>query len=645
MRSCLTLLLILLSGGLSFAQKRSNPKVTVDELRLAVYPSDSSADAAILDDYTYMNIPEPDGGYYKLRQEFFRRIKIFRKSAYERATISIPQYRNGNRSEEYVVNVKGKTYWLENGVIRSEEFSKSALFESKVGERTYVTKFTLPHVQEGCIIEYEYELVSDFIFQPKDWFFQSDIPVRRSECAGFFPPKLLYRTIFQNPRPLKINKTDQDDRFGTRFQYAVEEVPAIRTEPYTTTAEDHLARLRFELQQAIVDGLVKNFSHKWSDIDRSLINDDQVGRYLRRTGFLKELAQSIRAAHKDTLGMVAEAQKVIRQQMTWNGQSRFWSENSPKTVFEQKTGNSAEINLLLIGLVKELGFQVYPVLLSTRQNGMVFLEYPMLSYFNEVVGVTYIGGKPVFLDATDSYQPLGLLPFRCLNKVGRVVDNKTPDWVYLTPTPSREVISLEYTLRADASLSGKIAYTWSGYHALDRRHDLVKSSAEKLARTWILGQQGEGTVSNAKAEAVDDPTKSLVYSAEIAYEDGCTRTGDRLYLDPSLGRALSRNQFKHDTRLYPVDFGHPVEQVVMATINLPDGYVAETVPAPKVIVLPEDGGRFTYQMQVVEDRQLLLVSRLQLRKPVYSSDEYPYLKQLMDLVIAKHAEKVILKKK
>lgn len=645
MRLLLVLVLSLFSGCIAFAQKRSVPKITADDLRMTVYPGDSSADAAILDDYTYLNLPEPEGGYYKIRQEFFRRIKIFRKSAYERATISIPQYRNGNRSEEFVVNVRGRTYWLENGVIQSEEFRKSALFESKAGDRLYLTKFTLPHVQEGCIIEYQYELASDFIFQPKDWFFQTDIPVRRSECAGFFPPKLYYRTIFQNPRPLKVNKTDNDDRYGMNYQYVVEDVPAIRTEPYTTNPEDYLARLRFELERSALDGIVKNYSNRWTDIDKSLINDDQVGRYLRKTSFLKELAQAIRAAHPDTLGMVAEAQKTIRQLMTWNGKSRFWSESTPKTIFEQKTGNSAEINLLLIGLVRELNLPVFPVLLSTRDNGMVFLEFPMLSYFNEVVGVTYIGGKPVFLDATDAYLPLGTLPYRCLNKVGRIVDRDKADWIYLAPVTSREVISLEYNLKADASLTGKIAYTWSGYEALNRRHELIKSSTEKLARSWILGQLGEGSVSNAKAEFLEDPAKSFVFSAEIAYEDACTRTGDRLYLDPSLGRAISRNQFKHATRLYPVDFGHPTEQVVMATVNLPEGYLPEALPAPKVIVLPEDGGRFTFQMQLAEDKQLLFVSRLQLKKPVYTSDEYPYLKQLMDMVIAKHTEKVVLKKK
>ncbi|MDQ1088692.1 transglutaminase domain-containing protein [Siphonobacter sp. SORGH_AS_1065] len=625
------------------AQRFKISKVTVDDLAAKYYPLDSAAEAVVLGEYGSVEITDNDiKGYYAVHRRI-RRIKILKKSAYDRATISVHQYRRGADSEEVIRNIKGKTYWLENGEIKSEDLSRSAIFTSKTNKNFYETKFTLPHVQEGCIIEYEYDLMSDFILQLPSWDFQTDIPIKYSEYYATFPPKLGYRAVFQNPVDLVIKEYSENPNTGTFMRYAVKDQPALRPEPYITTIDDYTTRLRFELVEAMVNGRIQRFSQSWLDVDKKMATDDEVGSYIRKTTFLKAVAKEIKSKYSDTLSIIKEAHRYIRTNMTWNGHVSYWSASSPKTIFEQKTGNSAEINLILIGLIRELGFEASPVILSTRSNGAVFMAIPMISYFNDLVGITNIGGKEVLLDATDTFLPLGVLPDRCLTRIGRIVDIKHANWVYLKPTLTRQVKTLQYTLDESGSAKGSISYSWQGELACRYRNAIQKSGIKKFGKELI--KQPSAEVGESKVENATEIDKPLIVTTEVSYEETFNKAGDRIYLSPALGEALSVNPFKYEKRMYPVDFGNPSEEVFMANIKIPQGYVVESSPATQVIALPEDGGRFTYQVQVHGEDIINVVTRLQLKKPIYSSEEYPYLKKLMDMAIAKNGEQIILKKK
>ncbi len=630
-------------SSVASAQRFKISKVSVADLAAQAYPLDSSAEAVVLGDYGSVEITDNDiKGYYAIHRRICR-IKILKKSAYDRATIAVRQYRRGANHEEVIRSIKGTTYWLDKGEIKTEDLSRLAIFTTKTDKNFYETKFTLPHVQEGCIIEYEYDLHSDFIFQLPDWQFQSDIPIKYSEYYASFPPKLGYRAVFQNPVELVIKDYNETVNAGTIMRYAVKDLPALRAEPYITTMSDYMTRLRFELVEAVVDGRVKRFTQSWPDVDKSLIDDDQVGSYLRKTSFLKEAAKTINSKYKDTLSRVTEAHRFIRTSMNWNGMATYWSNSSPKTIFEQKTGNSAEINMLLVGLIREMGLEAYPVILSTRSNGAVFMEIPMVSYFNDMVGVAMIGNKEVLLDATDSYLPMGLLPERCLTRIGRIVDARKANWIYLKPTINRQVKTLEYEMEESGAIKGTLSWNWTGELAASHRKGIQKSGIQKYGKELI--KQPAAEAGESKVEFADVVEKPLILTTKVYYEDAFNKIGDRIYLSPALGEALSVNQFKYEKRLYPVDFGNPSEEVFMANIKIPKGYVVENSPATQVLLLPDDGGRFTYQAQVQGDDVINIVTRLQLKKPVYSSEEYPYLKKLMDMVIAKNSEQIILKKK
>ena len=68
----------------------------------------------------------------------------------------------------------------------------------------------------------------------------------------------------------------------------------------------------------------------------------------------------------------------------------------------EKKGNSADLNLMLIKLLDKMDFTVYPVVLSTKDNGLLSPVNPSLRKLNYVLAYVQIDSNYVLVDATDT---------------------------------------------------------------------------------------------------------------------------------------------------------------------------------------------------------------------------------------------------
>ena len=105
----------------------------------------------------------------------------------------------------------------------------------------------------------------------------------------------------------------------------------------------------------------------------------------------------------------------------------------------------------------------------------------------------------------------------------------------------------------------------------------------------------------------------------------------------------SDNPFKDPDRRYPVDFGAPIDETYVVAFTLPKGIVVEEAPKSSLVALPNNGGKFIYQVQMA-DNSITIVSRISLRKTRYDAAEYPALREFYDKILAKHAEQIVMKR-
>ncbi|MCE2956878.1 MAG: hypothetical protein LW841_06960, partial [Flammeovirgaceae bacterium] len=103
------------------------------------------------------------------------------------------------------------------------------------------------------------------------------------------------------------------------------------------------------------------------------------------------------------------------------------------------------------------------------------------------------------------------------------------------------------------------------------------------------------------------------------------------------------NPLKSANRLYPVDFGIPIEYLNIVSIQYPEGYFVDEKPKDVAIALPEGGGKYTSSVSNLSGK-LSIVNSFHINKSEYSSLEYHGLRELFHRVIVSQSEMIVLKK-
>jgi len=645
-------------------------KIEVSEIDDKNFVADSAAEAVVLCDFGRSRF-DANSGDFRIVFERVIRIKILKKSGYDRATVEIPLYHKA-QDEEKLSSLKGFTYNLVNGQITKEKLETTGMFREEKSANVTVRKFTLPNVRVGSVIEYAYTVSSDFLFNFQDWQFQESIPVRWSEYRASIPEYFDYKVLMQGYEPLEVNEhTQSTTQFAihqsssndidgyhqatsgtvmpsvTNHRWAMKNVPAFRDEPYMTTSRDYLSRIDFELAGFKWPNQgYKSVANSWEKINSELLDDENFGLQMRRGGFLKAEITALKAKYSDPAMLVAAIHHLVHKSVKYNDQDRLFTSGTLRHAYDQHSGNSAEVNLLLIALLREAGLEANPVILSTRDHGRVNPMYALLTKFNYVVAhVALPDNKEVLIDATEGLVPCGTLPGRCLSGTGRLLMPKAAQsrWIDLTPA-TRYVAyrQVQLTLDEKGGYTGKVHQEHGGYAAVSQRSRLNKSGEKKYMEELAKNHEGWDIPKYAFVDQ-ENPSKPLSLDYELS-SAGSDAPAGILYLNPLKHFGDDKNPFLHEDRRFPVDFGAPQEETIMITVNLPAGYDVEELPKTAMIDLPDNGGRFTYAVSPGQNT-LQIISRMSLRKAVYSAEEYTYLREFYSRLMAKQAEQIVLKKK
>ncbi|HWC55110.1 MAG TPA: DUF3857 domain-containing protein, partial [Chitinophagaceae bacterium] len=209
----LSLLFFLTLSSAAQDQKQVNikyGKIAAEDFNNKVYSIDSNASAVVLADVGTTEIGGNSKGWFSLEFTHFKRVHILNKNGYHIANVEINLYKNGN-DEESLENLKAVTYNLEGGKISETKLdTKGGVFKDVIDKNRVVKKFTFPNIKEGSIVEFQYKIKSDFLFNLQPWEFQGENPVLWSEYNLTCPEFLGYVFLTQGYQPFYIK--EQSDR-------------------------------------------------------------------------------------------------------------------------------------------------------------------------------------------------------------------------------------------------------------------------------------------------------------------------------------------------------------------------------------------------------------------------------------------------
>lgn len=608
-----------------FAQKApiKYGKVSKADLEMKAYPSDTSAAAAILCDY---------GHFSSTQFQFVRvlRIKIFKKEGTSWGNQVFPVSSKAN--------ISGITYNLENGAIVESKLKSESIFRETVTYSNFRTRIAMPNVKEGSIIDMEFS----YNGLPNEWRFQQEIPVRWSELIIEPSPYVTFRKNFFGFEQLSESTT---------MRWVAKDMPAFKKEPYMNSIYNYITKFEIELlnlsfppSNNFPSGIYRDFSTTWDAVNTQLHESDNFGKALQGCTFLNSIAKDIEKNYATPFDRLKAAHEVVKKAVKWNeNETVFSSSANLSSAFNKKIGNSGDINLILIQLLKKLDFDVYPVALSTRDNGFLSPVNPSLDKLNYVVAYVMLDDKKYFLDATEEFLPVGMLPQRCNNIQGRLIDEKKSDWVNLMSEKKERIfIQFNMKLEADNILTGKITTTSYDNAALDFRKKYEKfNSKEEYLKDFESIHKGLSVI-NCNLTNLDSIYLPLQESYDVKIKNNVTTIGNLAYINPLLYEQVTSNPFKTEDRKYPVDFIYPSEKTYIFKLELPEG--AQVAELPKPLIMKLQDGSASVQYRIVSDSKFVqLTYKFTLDKAVYTEKEYGDLRVLFSELVKKNAEQIVIK--
>ena len=627
-------------------------KVDLAEFQTKVKGPDSAADAIKLFDVgkgSFDISPTTQQFVYNFTRHV--RFKVVNKPAYDLANFQIILYNSAvGSSKENIVSVHGATYNLVDGKIEVSKMTGDAKFSSRLDKTHMQKKFTLPNVKEGSIIEYTYTTVSDFTFALDDWYFQGSYPVKYSALTISIPEYYVYKPLMSGYLPIQRSKPEEVNQGTmqvTRSCYYMEDVPAIKDERFITTLDDYVSKIGFEMMATnFPRSGYKDFSSTWPKLMFELMDEESFGRFIGKPSASKEFLTGAVKNETDSIAKMNLIFNHVKKAAKWDGRlSMYASENSPKAVFDKKSGNSADINLSLLNMLKSAGLVCSPVLLSTRGNGY-HPGYPMMSKFNNVVVEVLAGGKSYLLDATDEDNLGGLISYQDLNHEGLKVDveNKSASWISLeTPDLSSTNISYSLVLTPENKFTGTMFMSSDHYEGLRRRKTYKSATSESEFLKDLKASKPGLDIVSYKVDNLNRPEEALAETIDVTIEDNVEDAGNLIYFTPMLYEQTKDNPFNLEERNFPVDFAYPFQEVFKSVIQFPEKYVLDKLPKSEAFALPNSDGSFSIQY-FVEGNKIAVRSKISINRSLFAPEDYFTLKEFYKNIVRKQAEQIVFKK-
>ncbi|WP_298506111.1 DUF3857 domain-containing protein [uncultured Maribacter sp.] len=652
----------------SFAQEVKLGKVSKEELKEKIYAKDSTADAAILYRNIKVSFVYVESKGFIIEREVHERIKIYNKSGFKHGTIVESLYQS-NGTRESLTGLKAYTFNLVGDEIEKIKLKKSDIFKEETSKYYKKEKFTMPNLKEGSVIEYNYTVSSPFYSSFNEIILQYDIPIVQQEIKVEIPEYFSFKNMTKGYLAYDINRSSKagsitftnknrsssgyvtkTDFSSSKIDYKInvskvqmKDVPALKEEVYVNSMNNYRAAVKYELQYVkFPNSSIENYSTTWESVVKKIYENDEFGKQLDIKKYYKENLSKVLA------GKTSETEKLeavfthVQARMNWNNIYGYSTDEGVKKAYDLKTGNVADINLMLVSMLRAAGLNAKPVLVSTRSNGVPL--FPTRYGFNYVVAVVNTNGKNIFLDATSKYNKPNMLPIRALNWAGRIVnEGGLSSSVSLLPDhKSTESVMMMASISNEGNLEGKIRRNCRDYVAYKFRinnSELAEDSyLEKLEEAYNGIEISEYSIDNKKI-----PNKPVVENFSFNLEDAAEILGDKMYVSPLLWFTQKENPFKTEKRDYPIDYGYPWEDKHMITIKIPEGYQVEFIPQSINVSVGDGLGNFKYSLSKTPIG-LQISSSLSLNKAIISPQDYQGLKDFYTAVIEKQTEKVVLSK-
>lgn len=653
---------------------------TKAEMELTEYAPEPDAVALVLCSLRDEHYTFTDGAFQRVVEHKVR-IKVLKSEGTDYANVSClyqSSKSNNFAVKEYISGVSATAYNLEGEKTVATKMKNDLVFRERVNDDVMMLKFTIPQVKVGTVMEYTYTEHSDNDLQIDDWYAQHEIPVLYTRFTLAVPECYVFAVDNTGAFPLEA-KTSQghmtlslggaeSTTFGTTtYSFVGRSIPSLRDDDNVWCINDYRAKVAFEFERTVYPLDTKSYTSTWEQIAELLMKDTDFGGRLSNTSPLKD---EMAALQLDTLATVDEKVSAIfsllMSRVEWNGEYNLFSTKRASAVLKDGTGSNADINFLLIAMLRSIGIDACPLVIRIRHHGHLPLSHPSLKKLDTFVvafsrtpsSAPSAGSMPStlisllaagndgwgVLDASSKSGYIDAIPPQLMPDRGLLVEKNVVGWADLTEKCSaREVtrIAAEVVPASDGSCS--IVGSRTNHYFLESSLGFKESRKDRTEAEAVeqVAQDIEAKVSDYTITDTDAFTPSATESYRF---EKSVQSGDSIiYINPFVFQIWDENPYTNERRDVPVERLCKFNQDYAVTLTIPEGYDVEELPTAVNLKSPDNS--ISCKVLFSKKGNVLNVAyRYQLRRLLFLPDEYADLKQVYDFIYAKCNEMIAIKK-
>lgn len=494
-----------------------------------------------------------------------RIVKIFDIRGHHYANMAVP-YSPQNEIEDLQARTISPTGKIK--VVNPENIYDISLYPNFMLYSDQKAKlFTFPAIENGSVVEYQYSVRYKGHNYGNSWSFQDNVPVLFSKFEINIPAdsEPIYKLSGIEIEPV-IKKAPKG--FKAKYIWQAKNLPALEPEIGMPVRKHAVARLNIS----------SNNTKTWKDVGDwyrklskpQMIVSDEL------TNLVEDITQGIVDNNEKLRAIFNWVIANIRYISVSIGIGSYQPHPADE-VLQNRYGDCKDMTTLLCTMAKEANIDVYPVIISTWQNGIVDTSLVSVGYFNHLIAFCpSVGDNGIWMDATDNACSYGALPWYDQDRLVLVVledssvFKRTSKLNYLT---NRKKTDWEIDLKdnGSAKIIGEDR-NW-GAQANDLRYDLLYQS-EKDKRKWIekkIAEKCEFTKLDSMSVNGANPIKDpLIVNYTFSTERFANSVDSNLIFCPGDFSSLNlADYFMEDERNYPIQFKFGMQHQVNFTINLP----------------------------------------------------------------------------
>lgn len=635
-------------------------KPSQEELDMSVYAADTTAAAVVLYSKTDARYDIVNNDF-QVVYNYEVKIKVLKPEGTSYANIDIPFYSNETNStmKEKVGQIDASAYNLEGGKMVRTKMTRDLIFEERLNKKYKQIKFSIPAVRQGTVFEFKFQLTSDFYYDIKQWDAQKDIPVIYTEYdttipeyfkfsidmrgGHFLSPKDESRTMSYNLQ-LEHGQSQIINCSGRHLQFTGQQLPAIRSDSYVWCPDDYLSGVRFELKGIEFPGsLYKSFTHTWEDIDKLLLEDEDFGSLLKmRNPYREEMASLGLDKYPDCQTKIAAIFTFLKKKISWNNQYGLYGSEIKKAI-KNGTGTNADINFILMSMLRDAQIPCYPVVMSRKSLGILPYTHPSIQKLNTfVVGIADTDSTFVFLDGSVNNGYINTIPPVLMVNRARLIRNAGEDnWIDLSNIGKDLIRSfVNVTVQPNGVITGNRQTKYMGQYAADlrKRYRAAKDSTEFINK---LETMENIKVNIFHTKAIQDFTPEVL--EDFNFEKQAITNDKHIYVNPLIFLHVSKCPFTQAERSLPLEMQYPEQLTLIVSLTIPEGYAIDEIPKSMNIKTEDNKGYCRYHIKQQEN-QVILNYTFAFKNLLHSPEEYKGVKSFWEMVTEKNNETLVFKK-